>query len=348
MNFDNMTNEEIEKQKKQIAMMQEKIQRRNMAREKQQVNITPNENIEELKINENLDNTINKPIVTEIKKFNVSKSNNPLLNHIKRFKTYVQLPTMGKFLDEEIQFSDNFRIGILPMTIEHEMMLKIPESLFNGDTMYKIVHDCVPSIKNTRNISLPDFEILMLAIRMISFGDQLDMDVICPHCKHENTIGYSINTVLNTITEINEKIINIDNLTISLKPYSYEISNKLAILVFTESKFLDSIIENKDENIEERGIKINESLSRLISNNKDCFAISTNYIKINENDDIITDTDMIREFYEEIDISIYKSLEKAFSELNNSGFERNIKTNCTNCSGEIITPITYDPTSFFA
>jgi hypothetical protein len=63
---------------------------------------------------------------------------NPLSDYYREKEIYVKLPTQGKWYKNKPNLNKDGEIGVRPMTLKDEMLLKIPDSLYNGESLYEV------------------------------------------------------------------------------------------------------------------------------------------------------------------------------------------------------------------
>ena len=107
----------------------------------------------------------------------------------------------------EIDFDLNDEVSIYPMSHSDEMLIHNVDALFSNTAISKIIQSCVPNIKKVNEILSPDVEILLLAIRIASFGDIFKGFDVCPKCleKYNNEKDETKRQEL-----VDQKIINIE------------------------------------------------------------------------------------------------------------------------------------------
>lgn len=302
-------------------------------------------------------NTMGTPQADDINKdFEIHKhsskntnSSNPLMNFLRNPDKYIKLPTHGIFNDnKEINFTPNGEVAIYPMTAKDEINLKSPEALMNGEAIIYLIRNCVPDIENPKNIVNPDFNAIMLAIRIVSFGQQMDLSKKCPSCEHENSYGFDLESALNKGSELTEiPYVTIKNgLTVYLKPYTFESSLQASMVSFEQMKQINTL-RNSNIPEKEKLSKVRECYNNLDDMRKN--VLSDSIIKIlTPNNDEITDKSYIHEFLENVDRKSYNQISEKSNEINNMGPITNRDVNCENCGKSINFEITFDPSRFFA
>ena len=104
--------------------------------------------------------------------------NNPLADHFRQKEIYVRLPTQGKWLSNKPRLTEDGEIGIMPMTLQDEILLSIPDSLYNGESLFKLISSIVPDIADPYELSLPDFDVILLASRAATYDKKMSVESI--------------------------------------------------------------------------------------------------------------------------------------------------------------------------
>jgi len=123
--------------------------------------------------NNNLDNDIP---TTPVKKVN------PLLRVNKMPGETFRLPSRGIFykngeLDASVA---NGEVVVKPMTLLDELYLKTPDMLFQGTAVEEVFKRCIPEILKPQQLFMNDVDYLVLCLRKVTFGDNFEIDYICP------------------------------------------------------------------------------------------------------------------------------------------------------------------------
>ena len=81
-----------------------------------------------------------------------------------------------------IEYGLNNEIEIYPMTHTDEILMHNPDSLLSNMAVKNIITSCVPAVKDVDNVYGPDIEALLLAIKIASVDDELEVYNVCPKC----------------------------------------------------------------------------------------------------------------------------------------------------------------------
>ena len=278
-------------------------------------------------------------------------SDNPLAAYFRGADVHQTLPSQGAFFKkDEITLAINGEVAVLPMTAADEIILKNPDALLNGDALERLFKSCVPAIKTPRKISVPDMDVLLLAIKLASYGDNLEISVKCPECKEEFTFDTSIRGILGAITLIQEEdtVVRVsDDMVVYLRPYDFEAKTKLDLAAFEEAKMLQHLLA-LDATDEEKAKIFNESWEKTAELNLDLLSYCIQRIQIP--DQMVEDPEFIREFIRNSHKDLVKKISDKLRDLSRSGVNREVGVVCPkeDCQHEWTSEMTFDPAHFFA
>lgn len=279
-------------------------------------------------------------------------TDNPLVKYYTDPKTYVKLPSGGKYYTEPPEMSVDGEIGVLAMTAVDEMMFQSPDNLLNGESLFKVIARCVPAIKNPREIPTPDLDAILVGMRIATYGNELETNANCPQCNHENNYSISLPVLLANMTMLeSETVIQLNNdITLKVKPFTVSSSITLALYA-VEIGQMQKQLAGQGEIDEEAAIRaiqttMNKSSERLV----DLIAQSVLEVQINEAEGdpiVVNDPRQIREWIEVITVNEYKKIRKQIDNISNLGIEKSMHARCTECGHEWNVQIGVDPASFF-
>ena len=271
---------------------------------------------------------------------------NPLASHFRQPVIYLKLPSGGAYWPEgSIDLPLNGEIPILAMSTKDEIILKTPDALLNGQGVVNVIESCCPSIKNAWLMPSIDVDAVIIAIRIASYGNEMDFGAVCPKCNESHDYAIDLSVVLDSISAPTYNKINVSDLTIKLKPQAYFNVNKNNMIAFEEQQILKTIRTLQDDP-EQAQTQFNNHLSKLIDLNVLLLASSTDYIETSDNMHV-TDTKYFEEFYKNCDTKIVKKVRESIEEIANSSGIKPIKVSCNSCQHEFQVQIEFDFASFF-
>jgi hypothetical protein len=278
-----------------------------------------------------------------------SKAVNPLAKHFRQAAIYFKLPSKGQFYPEgALEMPSNEELAVYPMTTKDEITIRTPDSLINGSCIVDVIQSCVPSMKDVWGVPSIDVDAALIAIRIASYGHEMEIKVKCPHCDHENEFVVDLRTILDDMQIPNfNDIIKIEGLKYKLKPQNYQTTNRINMLRFEEQKMVSQLLNSADEEDQSKRLEIfRKKMQDLVELNLDVLAECTEYIQLDDNT-VVSDKTHIREYYSQCDKKITKNLSDIFREKNEAVINNLVKANCNNCSKLFSSSLEFDYSNFF-
>lgn len=276
---------------------------------------------------------------------------NPLAEYFRVAGVHQALPTGGQFFEEgEIEQALNGEVAVLPMTAADEIVLKNPDALLNGDALERLFKSCVPAIKNPRHISVPDMDVLLLAIKLASYGDSLEVNVTCPKCQNEFSTETSIRGLLSAATPIKDEDTSVrisDTMVIDVRPYDFKSKTILDLQTFQEEKALQYLTD-VDMDDDERQRRFNSAFERLAELNLDLLSHCVRAVNVPTGR--VTDPEHIHAFVKNTDRATVKKITDKLKKLSESGIPKTLEVKCAKeeCGHEWTTGMVFDASHFFA
>lgn len=272
---------------------------------------------------------------------------NPLAKHFRQPAIYLKLPSNGTFWpDGSLELPLVGEIPILPMSTKDEIILKTPDALLNGQGVVNVIQSCCPNIKDAWQTPSIDLDAIIIAIRIASYGNDMDFDSACPVCKESNEYSLDLSQVLSNITpSAYSKKLEVNNLKIKLKPQAYLNSNKSSMLAFEEQQIIRTLAQLED-NPDEAKVAFDQQLTKLIDLNILMMSTSTEYIETLDGV-IVTDADYIDEFYKNCDSQTIKAVRDQLQSFSEESGLKPIDVKCNHCGHEFSVGLQFDFASFF-
>lgn len=275
-------------------------------------------------------------------------SSNPLAKHFRQPAIYLKLPSQGRFWAEgTLDLPLTGELAILPMSTKDEIVLKTPDALINGQGVVNVIQSCCPSVLNAWAVPNVDIDSILIAIRIASYGNVMDVTSFCPHCEAENDYAVDLTTVLGGVSMPDySKKVEFDSFKIKLKPATYFAVNQANQIAFEEQQILKSLAAIEAEN-QEAVAEFEAHLANLINLSVSNLAASTEYIELNDSS-VVDNEDYIKEFYQNCDTKVIKAVQSQLAKFAESGGIKPIHVNCNSCTKEFDVNLTFDYASFFA
>lgn len=271
---------------------------------------------------------------------------NPLARYYRQPKIYIKLPSRGRFYPEgAIDTSETGEYAVYSMTAKDELLFKTPDALMNGQSTVEVIRSCVPAILNPWQMPSIDLDAVLIAIRIATYGETMDISAGCTHCNHIN--DYQMDLV-NHLSKFNsfsyDNKITVEPLTIYIRPYTYKEVTKNAIKVLEQEKIFD-IINNNELSDEEKIDQFGISFNRLTELTVDIVVGAVEKIVAPEGE--VTDRDQIRDFMRNAPREIYEKVQERLSEMKENLEMKAADVECAECSKKFTTKVTLDQSNFF-
>ena len=278
---------------------------------------------------------------------------NPLNKYFRQPAVFVTLPSGGNYPPHVLTQSQTGEIGVQPMTARDEIIFKTPDALMNGQGMVDVIQSCIPEIKDAWQISNYDLDTILIAIRIATYGETMDINFNVPGTTEKASHTLNLPSLLEQIktTEVNNDIELKDGLKIAVRPLTYKDMTSTALKTFTQQK-LYSTVQNTDLAPEEKVKRFNESFKALTE--LSITILLKNISKIITLEGVeVTDPAQIKEFVEKANATLIKELQDKLIELRTQGAVKPVKLKATEeqikkgapASYEV--PVTFDTANFF-
>jgi len=270
-----------------------------------------------------------------------------LSDYYRTKEIYVKLPTQGKWYKNKPQLTEQGEIGVMPLSFKDEMLLQVPDSVYNGESLFEILKSILPDMSDPYEICMPDVDVVLLASRISANDGNIPVDATCPNCS--NTESYEIKIVdilskVKTIESIETELKN--GLRIVFKPNTLKsvASNQIKI---TENARVMRKMEGVDDQAQLHEL-FKSSLEKSTAANMVILADTIESITT-PNGDLITDINEILEWLANSDSTTIRQLQKSNSDINKNGINNDFTFVCSNeeCNHSFSTPVELNPTFFF-
>ena len=277
----------------------------------------------------------------------MTPTTNPLRQFFRQPAIYLRLPSQGKFWPEgTVNIPENGELPVLPMTAIDEITYRTPDALFNGQAVVSVIQSCVPNIVNAWATPSVDIDAILTAIRIASYGHELEIDSRCPGCDEENTYNLDLRVVLDgfRLPAYDECMINND-LEIHFVPLNYKQIHDNNTLQFSDQKLLQMLPSS--ELPEDEKVKVLADALRKITE-MTVVTISQTISLIQTPGAIVTDRAHIIEFLKNCDRTLFTNIRDHVIKLRTDGELKPLQVKCTNCENTYTQPFTLDQANFFA
>jgi hypothetical protein len=276
----------------------------------------------------------------------MSQSTNPLQQFFRQPVIYLKLPSDGQYWPAgSLDIPPNRELPVLPMTAIDEITYRTPDALFNGNSVISVIQSCIPNIKDAWKIPSVDLNTALIAIRIASVGQDMDIETICPSCGHTESYSVNLNRLLDSMPRIDySEIISHGDLEIYFKPVDYETQNKINIWQFEHQKTILSIKES-DKTEDEKVEVLNRALQEITKITVK--AITSSISGIRAPTALVSDAAYIEDFLNNCNRSLFNQIRDHAIKLRTKAEIPPMNLSCTECSNNYEQPIVMDSANFF-
>lgn len=278
---------------------------------------------------------------------------NPLQKYFRQPKVYIKLPSSGNFYQPGVlEKTENGEYPVYSMTAKDEIMIKTPDALLNGQATVDVIQSCVPNIKDAWQVPSIDVDALLVAIRIATYGELLDVTAVVPGLEESKTYETDLRLVLDKLlSAAYEPVCKVnDHITVRLRPLTYAEFTVNSIKT-TEEQRLIRIVNDESLSEEQKLDQFRNSFKKLTD--VTIGMISKGLVYVTTPDGEVSDPDFIKEFVDNADKDFLKSIIKHL-ELQKKKFEiepfKIITTEEERAAGApdvVEVPITLDQSNFF-
>jgi hypothetical protein len=289
-------------------------------------------------------NPLNKPIK--------QVAANPLFQYYRKPGTYITLPSGGRYYKNTPKLSDTNELAVYPMTAKDELILKNPDALLNGEALKQVLTSVCPDIKDVNEIPSPDIDTILVAMRMTSYGDDMDLEINhnCTESEgRSQRVTVGLGSVLGTMKPIAEDIGNVtlsNGVNVILKPYTLAAQSKLLRVQFDTMRQMQGVESREDATLEQKADVANKGYNQLIALSQDVLAESITSVILPDGI-VVTDTNHIREWIKNLDRASNERLDVEIKRFSEFGITRTLHVTCEFCNKPYTSDMLFDPTSFF-
>tara|TARA_X000000950_G_C13917582_1_gene661788 strand:- start:5786 stop:6622 length:837 start_codon:yes stop_codon:yes gene_type:complete len=271
------------------------------------------------------------------------KAQNPLKQFYRSPKLYVNLPSRGKF-NEVVDKTITGEIPVFAMTSKDELLMKNPDALLNGDAVVEAIKSCAPNIKNPKELPVCDIDLLLIAIRMATFGEFMEAKLKSPHTNKLATYDINLNNIVESVGELPaENNVTLKNgCTVYVKPFTYDLQTQINLVAYDQATALKNVGEVNSATAKQ----FKTMFSKLAEINTDVIAKSIYQIKTPDGE-VVNDVTHIREFLANLESTDSKIIDGKIDELNASGTSFKQEVLCKETEKPFEADIKLDPSDFF-
>ena len=278
---------------------------------------------------------------------------NPLKKYFRQPKLYVSLPSKSLYYPEgSIDYPENGELPVFAMTAKDELAMRTPDALINGQSTVDIIQSCIPNIKNAWAMPSIDVDTALIAIRIATFGETMEITTVAPNTEIERAFQLDLRLLLQQFAQVNfDSTIKLSGMTISIRPLTYAEFTETALKTFEEQRMFNLL--NDDQLEQQEKLKLfNTSFNKIRDMTIGMIVKSITSIEVDG--EVVSNQLHIADFISNADKSFFdaviKHIEKqkekfAVAPIPVAADEEQV---AAGSPAEYLVPVTFDQSNFFA
>jgi len=224
----------------------------------------------------------------------------------------------------------------------------------NGQAVVDVIQHCIPSIKNAWEIPSIDLDLILLSIRLATYGEMMKTNVTLKdgsEYEYQVDLRIVMDSLFASISWNSVIPINPD-MTIFVRPVNYKQMTKTAIQTFETQKIMQAV-NNEQLSEDQKTTIFKESFQKLTEVTID--VIANSIFRIETSSGTVENSEFIKEFIENADKEIFNIVQKHLEDLKNQNSIKPMVVEVTDemrangVTGDTIEiPLIFDPANFFA
>jgi|TARA_R110000772_G_scaffold19039_5_gene53506 hypothetical protein len=276
----------------------------------------------------------------------MEKTDSPLKKYRRQPKLYVSIPSNGKWYDETIVAENTYtNLAVFSMTASDEILFKTPDALINGIATANNISSCIPAILDPWKIKTLDLDAILIAIRMASYGETMNINTVCNKCSAENTYEVNLQSYLDYFaskTYVDK--LSYNNFVLNFAPLNYKQWSEIQKQQTSYSRALNlQVSKIKDDDEKEKFIQtLIDKINYLVAK-----SVLDQVVSIEVDGEVETNPAEIQEFLENQDVDLYHKIKKLIETNTKEWSLPSENVECTSCNNKSTIKVSLDTSDFF-
>jgi len=277
----------------------------------------------------------------------MTQTANPLKQFFRQPSIYLRLPSLGQYWDQSaIDMPPNKELPVYPMTAIDEITYRTPDALFNGQAVINVIQSCIPAIRDAWSTPGSDLNAILVAIRIASYGHEMEMTIKCPACETESDFVLDLRSVLDKLVGADySKAIKQGDLEIAFTPIAYRHQNETNIKQYDQQRLIQQIQMSDQLSDEQKIEQLNETLQKITTLTIETLKYSIASIRTPQS--LVTEPEFIHEFLVNCDRKFFTEIRDHIIDLRQQSEIESIGVTCSHCDHKWNQTITLDQAAFF-
>ena len=285
----------------------------------------------------------------------MTENTNPLGKYYRQPQIYIRLPSQGKYYTPDVFTpTETGEIPVMPMTAKDELSFKTPDAMMSGQSTVDVIQSCIPNFKNAWKIVNFDIDAVLLAIRIATYGETMDISYRVPVTNEEMSHTVNLPAMLEDLGRvvISDEATTKTGFRVKLAPLDYQTLSQIQTAQFEQQKIYATVSSSQMAEAD-KSTQFVKSFKILNNINFSMLVDSITEITTPEGT-TVSDKLQIKEFCDNCDARVVNEIQDELAKiraqaqvpaLNLKATEEQIKKGVPT-SYEI--PVTFDNSNFFA
>lgn len=279
----------------------------------------------------------------------VDQTQNPLSKYFRQPQLHLRLPSQGRWWKKDsLNMPVTGELPVYAMTARDELAVKTPDALLNGQATVDVIQSCCPSITNAWDMPSVDMDAILIAMRIATYGNQMEFISVCPHCNTKNEHAADLDVLSSKLTCPDyDTTVKINGLEIFLKPQTFYDFNQASMKTFDEQRLL-SVVENESITESEKIIKFNQLFRSILDTTVKQISKNVAAIKL-DSGETVDNEEFLLEFFANCDRPVWNAVKNRLMELGDQSELKNLPLTCEQeeCGKPYTAPLVFELSSFF-
>jgi hypothetical protein len=235
---------------------------------------------------------------------------------------------------------------VYPMTAIDEITYRTPDAMFNGQATINVIQSCVPNIKDAWQMPALDMDTVLVAIRIASYGHEMEFVTQCPKCQAESDRAIDLRLVMDGLKAPDyTKSIKSGDMEIFFRPMNYQQLTNNSQLQYENQKLLQMLPGSETTESD----KINAMGAALLKITEVTIkALSQSVAMVKTPTAMVSEPEFIEEMLNNCDRTLFNHIRDQIVALKDVAEMKPLHLICDECNHEYDQQLTMDMSSFFA
>jgi len=284
----------------------------------------------------------------------MTENTNPLKRYYRQPQISIQLPSKARYYAADVvETTTTGEHPVLPMTAIDELAFRTPDSMMNGQATVDVIKSCIPTILDPWQLVNYDIDTVLIAIRIASYGETIDVTSGVPGTNESVTHTVSLPQMLEQLRniEVTDTCELKDGLKITVSPLTYKQITESQLKTFEQQRIYAQVSQSQ-MTAEEKTRRFTDSFKILSELNMSLLISNIDRITLPAGESV-TDREQIKQFVENADAKLIKELENKLIDIRQQGSIKPFKAKATEeqikagAPATYEVPITFDNANFF-